>query len=173
MFLNKISDLYESEYKCFRPLSGSYVSQSRSSVSSSSWSGFRPLSGSYVSQLGKSPIYTVEDPDRFRPLSGSYVSQYSCRRLCLRKQLSVSVPCRGAMFLNYYGGIYKSVSEGFRPLSGSYVSQFSQVACNIRFCLPSCFRPLSGSYVSQSEKLLDEAIRKYRFRPLSGSYVSQ
>ena len=37
----------------------------------------------------------------------------------------VSVPYRGATFLNYNdcASVYETIEEGFRPLSGSYISQ--------------------------------------------------
>ena len=135
----------------FRPLSGSYVSQYGKEMVTGCVVGFRPLSGSYVSQFSEKK----DDSDQkkgFRPLSGSYVSQYTSsyfcnavwkfpspvgelcfsintQRLYLSKQ-SVSVPCRGAMFLN------NKSPRGY--LSGAY-----------------CFRPLSGSYVSQLFHALD------------------
>ena len=65
-------------------------------------------------------------------------------------QGNVSVPYRGATFLNYsswsIGEINSSCS--FRPLSGSYISQLQVQNVGYRVI---CFRPLSGSYISQYE----------------------
>ena len=107
----------------------------------------------------------------------------------------VSVPYRGATFLNMTTKINSALNEGFRPLSGSYISQW----CCYVFCQISVlrFRPLSGSYISQSKsasrRLLSSVFPSpigelhfsmlylspvivrllNRFRPLSGSYISQ
>ena len=59
----------------------------------------------------------------FRPLSGSYISQLYIFSLSLFS-LKVSVPYRGATFLNGTDdSMYKNFTLGFRPLSGSYISQ--------------------------------------------------
>ena len=63
----------------------------------------------------------------FRPLSGSYISQ--CRRDGMKiKQIKcrVSVPYRGATFLNHFmEDVEKKLNRiSFRPLSGSYISQY-------------------------------------------------
>ena len=85
---------------------------------------------------------------RFRPLSGSYISQWQ-QVLHSIFQATVSVPYRGATFLNiisltdtavYSIGFPSPIGElhfsiellrrlyifllGFRPLSGSYISQY-------------------------------------------------
>ncbi len=89
--------------------------------------GFRPLSGSYISQLSLI-LFTQFDFDCFRPLSGSYISQlvnydfgdftykfpspigelhFSMRDngYLMISGSSVSVPYRGATFLNCTCGI--------------------------------------------------------------------
>ena len=59
---------------------------------------FRPLSGTYISQLESE--YQTQIQDRgFRPLSGTYISQYK-RRYSNVYRFRVSVPCRGLIFLN-------------------------------------------------------------------------
>ena len=61
---------------------------------------FRPLSGSYISQslMGLSGISS--NRARFRPLSGSYISQLELKSVLGRELYIVSVPYRGATFLN-------------------------------------------------------------------------
>ena len=49
------------------------------------------------------------------------------------KKNSVSVPYRGATFLNEQGQFKREVVTGFRPLSGSYISQYHPR--NPMFCL--------------------------------------
>ena len=61
---------------------------------------FRPLSGSYISQFSETE-QTAAASTSFRPLSGSYISQF-CETgvLDMTKVKRVSVPYRGATFLN-------------------------------------------------------------------------
>ena len=59
----------------------------------------------------------------FRPLSGSYVSQLLVKCALRKDYAQVSVPCRGAMFLNNTVMMIRDCNARFRPLSGSYVSQ--------------------------------------------------
>ena len=109
--------------ECFRPLSGSYISQL---WQAELWEWnlwcFRPLSGSYISQWNCT-LTTVTYISRFRPLSGSYISQFwelpriklfiylfpspigelhfSIAQVQIPDSfLRVSVPYRGATFLN-------------------------------------------------------------------------
>ena len=108
----------------------------------------------------------------FRPLSGSYISQYSFAFLFLYQFLTVSVPYRGATFLNevfkYYKKKNKPVSVPYRgatflnnalmnseeifydvsvPYRGAtFLNSF---ICYFRNFSVDCFRPLSGSYISQ------------------------
>ena len=104
---------------------------------------FRPLSGSYISQCILQCGRTITF--RFRPLSGSYISQ-SMEPAWDSEVKHVSVPYRGATFLNEDSIDYKTLDNSFRPLSGSYISQFYGV--NVKKS-DICFRPLSGSYISQ------------------------
>mgnify|MGYP007107757759 FL=1 len=136
--------------------------------------GFRPLSGSYISQ--SSSVYSekaaqpVSVPYRgatFLNAQGHVLSAYR-RKLfpspigelhfsiskenLNRQRYVVSVPYRGATFLNEeHLRLRERLSLSFRPLSGSYISQsflFSPFISQ----LCECFRPLSGSYISQSRK---------------------
>ena len=59
----------------------------------------------------------------FRPLSGSYISQLRQEREENLGKWQVSVPYRGATFLNWLWRWRKQRRSGFRPLSGSYISQ--------------------------------------------------
>ena len=60
----------------------------------------------------------------------------------------VSVPYRGATFLNDCGDFVKIGVSGFRPLSGSYISQYCSTVLMLKNLIFR-FRPLSGSYISQ------------------------
>ena len=55
--------------------------------------------------------------NRFRPLSGSYISQYSFAFLFLYQFLTVSVPYRGATFLNE---VFKYYKKKNKPVSVPY-----------------------------------------------------
>ena len=161
---------------------------------------FRPLSGSYVSQWEQSILYVRSSDAGFRPLSGSYVSQCFLTVFTVIFCLTVSVPCRGAMFLNIIASTYVCVMFGFsfRPLSGSYVSQFFFFRNCIRHRLLIVSVPCRGAmflnYLKETgtaqkrsivsvpcrgamflnEKVTDSVtFGGTGFRPLSGSYVSQ
>ena len=108
----------------FRPLSGSYISQyEHGNIKDYMCACFRPLSGSYISQsffewaanegyMFPSPIgelhFSINEKIQliknheksFRPLSGSYISQYSKIEAFQQNLCIVSVPYRGATFLN-------------------------------------------------------------------------
>ena len=108
----------------------------------------------------------------FRPLSGSYISQLFRSKQLTLFQKKVSVPYRGATFLNCGSSVYTDIEfqDCFRPLSGSYISQFF----TSRYTTSSRFRPLSGSYISQCNTTVTcKLANKTCFRPLSGSYISQ
>ena len=83
----------------FRPLSGSYISQSEEKQHEIRHIGFRPLSGSYISQffvilLKMSIVVSV-------PYRGATFLNPKERRVGYEfRQHSVSVPYRGATFLN-------------------------------------------------------------------------
>ena len=88
------------DWSGFRPLSGNYISQSEeAALRYKLIKGFRPLSGSYISQLVHLYI-GAEMGGGFGPLSGGYISH--CTRSCpIRVPTEiVSVPYRGATFLN-------------------------------------------------------------------------
>ena len=106
---------------CFRPLSGSYISQSDSDVRQ------------FFGALFPSPI---------GELHFSIMSLFFSLRL-----YQVSVPYRGATFLNAAWTRWFP-RNSFRPLSGSYISQYTDICRQQNWY--SCFRPLSGSYISQS-----------------------
>ena len=85
---------------------------------------FRPLSGSYISQSSThhSAILHYRFPSPIGELHFSIVRN----AYWTKKTISVSVPYRGATFLNdvRLRG-YDKRTEVFRPLSGSYISQSS------------------------------------------------
>ena len=82
----------------FRPLSGSYISQWDLRFCKLHQVRFRPLSGSYISQLIWKNVQMKKLS--FRPLSGSYISQWLNVELNNVESETVSVPYRGATFLN-------------------------------------------------------------------------
>ena len=143
-FLNQTCGLLRYGLTYFRPLSGSYISQS-------AFYKFKRLSWRFPSPIGElhfsmglhlwriqeiwfpSPIgelhfsIGVQVPHifrnkHFRPLSGSYISQFlhKSNKLTL---IPISVPYRGATFLNPESISFRPF-EDFRPLSGSYISQY-------------------------------------------------
>ena len=156
----------------FRPLSGSYISQlsvklihqhminvisvpyrgatflnrAWELVKKSAMTDFRPLSGSYISQSNVLSEYVKNV--NFRPLSGSYISQYCWKTRRKRNFNRISVPYRGATFLNY-----KTVKR-FRRERLISVPYRGATFLNEILIYPSStwdyFRPLSGSYISQS-----------------------
>ena len=106
---------------CFRPLSGSYISQCKRKTKGENHEQFpSPIGELHFSIDELIPI--ARDIQCFRPLSGSYISQ-SPEQFC------------------------QYISDRFRPLSGSYISQCSE-SFNPEV-ITFCFRPLSGSYISQ------------------------
>ena len=107
---------------CFRPLSGSYISQCKRKTKGENHEQFpSPIGELHFSIDELIPI--ARDIQCFRPLSGSYISQYE------------------------HGNIKDYMCACFRPLSGSYISQFL-VRVQVTASAYS-FRPLSGSYISQ------------------------
>ena len=84
----------------------------------------------------------------FRPLSGSYISQ-SERLFPDLWSMIVSVPYRGATFLNFSTSFLSATQQRFPSPIGELHFSISQ---RIFFQLHSRgFRPLSGSYISQLE----------------------
>ena len=129
---------------------------------------FRPLSGSYISQWNVKSIIKFYIIQSFRPLSGSYISQYIKENAEVHQFAAVSVPYRGATFLNsMYLSYYLKVSVPYRGatfLNKTFDSTRIQVKAfpspigELHFSIINCF-----------------SVRKffYSFRPLSGSYISQ
>ena len=82
---------------------------------------FRPLSGSYISQSGMKKIYIAEQS--FRPLSGSYISQF--KRLSEAIEAVPFPSPIGELYFSIRISVsVHSFPSGFRPLSGSYISQY-------------------------------------------------
>ena len=129
---------------------------------------FRPLSGSYISQYEKCLI-DGKDENGFRPLSGSYISQWELH-LSLKFSHHVSVPYRGATFLNLGVIIYEEKRTVSVPYRGA---TFLNLKYIWRPQIGKSFRPLSGSYISQFYYAKRTGRTGKGFRPLSGSYISQ
>ena len=68
-------------------------------------------------------LFKTIKTERFRPLSGSYISQLRQEREENLGKWHVSVPYRGATFLNANEKRKEKIMNSFRPLSGSYISQ--------------------------------------------------
>ena len=107
---------------------------------------------------------------------------------------SVSVPCRGLIFLNNHlnyvtdflkfpspvGDLYFSMGKYQRnkqngkkfpsPVGDLYFSIIRVISVHRQHI--NRFRPLSGTYISQSDRKFMKG-RKNGFRPLSGTYISQ
>ena len=136
--------------RCFRPLSGNYISQwsGNKMLKKYDYEGFRPLSGNYISQKSQKKI-CLNSQVSFRPLSGNYISQFTVGKphvLLFKK--NVSVPCRGTTFLKIrrpFDDEFPGVSVPCRGTTFLKIS--SEILCRR---LPiTCFRPLSGNYISQ------------------------
>ena len=84
--------------------------------------GFRPLSGSYISQFETLNGAVYKPANVSVPYRGAtFLNDVEYKEEDL--QYSVSVPYRGATFLNSILLMYSFGRAGFRPLSGSYISQ--------------------------------------------------
>ena len=91
----------------------------------------------------------------FRPLSGSYISQYSFAFLFLYQFLTVSVPYRGATFLNevfkYYKKKNKPVSVPYR--GATFLNLVSLFPYHILLWFPSPIGELHFSIFSSRSSL--------------------
>ena len=107
--------------ECFRPLSGSYISQCKRKTKGENHEQFPSPIGelhfSIIPLLFHEIFYLVSVPYRGATFLNAKI-------LILRKTILVSVPYRGATFLNgILENLRKLKSNSFRPLSGSYISQ--------------------------------------------------
>ena len=108
---------------------------------------FRPLSGSYISQWNVKSIIKFYIIQSFRPLSGSYISQYIKENAEVHQFAAVSVPYRGATFLNHTANtLNKSTPQFPSPIGELHFSIYRVSRLKV---WNGCFRPLSGSYISQ------------------------
>ena len=106
------------------------------------------------------------------PIGELHFSIRLCERRNEREKIIVSVPYRGATFLNFCISTNYRSYPGFRPLSGSYISQFWYRKRYLFFYIVSV--PYRGA------TFLNHFLRQWLqwtpirgFRPLSGSYISQ
>ena len=190
-FLNRAWELVKkSAMTDFRPLSGSYISQSNVLSEYVKNVNFRPLSGSYISQY-KCMVYRLQVIIFPSPIGELHFSMKSWFTHLLRG--IISVPYRGATFLNQTCGLLRYGLTYFRPLSGSYISQsafykfkrlswrFPSPIGELHFSMglhlwriqeiwfPSPIGELHFSIGVQ----VPHIFRNKHFRPLSGSYISQ
>ena len=130
---------------CFRPLSGSYISQCKRKTKGENHEQFpSPIGELHFSIDELIPI--ARDIQCFRPLSGSYISQYE------------------------HGNIKDYMCACFRPLSGSYISQSGKVY-HFWQTSPTFPSPIGELHFSIKAGIIRNDISS--FRPLSGSYISQ
>ena len=156
---------------CFRPLSGSYISQCKRKTKGENHEQFpSPIGELHFSIDELIPI--ARDIQCFRPLSGSYISQSSTHHSAIlhyrfpspigelhfsivrnaywtTKTISASVPYRGATFLNHL---------------------LKDIHCNLLYLVSVPYR--GATFLNQAKSIIFGR-RPPRFRPLSGSYISQ
>ena len=181
--------------ECFRPLSGSYISQCKRKTKGENHEQFpSPIGELHFSIKRKNQRargHSVSVPYR----GATFLN--NIRIVRYKPFVIVSVPYRGATFLNKAGRNVKS-KDGKKfpsPIGELHFSMLYLSPVIVR--LLNRFRPLSGSYISQSvkalilelstlfpspigelhfsigfQKLLQLSL-KNGFRPLSGSYISQ
>ena len=109
----------------FRPLSGSYISQLNSHICSLNVCGLFP---SPIGELHFS-ILDIRETERVEytvsvPYRGATFLNIFCKYV-KNTDYRVSVPYRGATFLNSVLHSLLRIGNSFRPLSGSYISQLS------------------------------------------------
>ena len=131
---------------------------------------FRPLSGSYISQWNVKSIIKFYIIQSFRPLSGSYISQYIKENAEVHQFAAVSVPYRGATFLNVITNFIKSTTAVSVPYRGAtFLNREGRVRLLMDTLFPS---PIGELHFSMKGDLI-QIIKNISFRPLSGSYISQ
>ena len=114
---------YYSNLKCFRPLSGSSISQYWTPLYSH-W-GYQfssPLGVIYIS-IRRSYDNWNNGRNVFVPSRGHLYLNKIFSSLCLR-MATVFVPSRGHLYLNDLATRGSRIATSFRPLSGSSISQF-------------------------------------------------
>ena len=106
----------------------------------------------------------------FRPLSGSYISQ-SWQTVLKEQQFLVSVPYRGAIFLNTMTNNVWTLKTGVSvPYRGAIFLNRELRAKGMSDTFPS---PIGELYFSIGIYVLSFKWWNVSFRPLSGSYISQ
>ena len=108
----------------------------------------------------------------FRPLSGSYISQYSFAFLFLYQFLTVSVPYRGATFLNE---VFKYYKKKNKPVSVPYrgATFLNNALMNSEEIFYDVSVPYRGATFLNDQRKKINSRNSNCFRPLSGSYISQ
>ena len=150
--------------KCFRPLSGNYISQCTLHLCVATQDIYIvsvPCRGTTF--LNCDGVFYLVEKDWFIvsvPCRGTTFLN-ECERITIKTATVVSVPCRGTTFLNKIHdqqnvsrlgfpspvgelhfsiryNVWNPIKYGFRPLSGNYISQFylSKSICN-GFTFPS------------------------------------
>ena len=135
------------------------------------WNGcFRPLSGSYISQW-RANVHT----DRTGPVSvpyrgATFLNTKKCTFHVM--PIPVSVPYRGATFLNE---VFKYYKKKNKPVSVPYRgATFLNTLPDLTIHLVSFPSPIGELHFSMVQSvLLLIVLQKNSFRPLSGSYISQ
>ena len=123
---------------------------------------FRPLSGSYISQWNVKSIIKFYIIQSFRPLSGSYISQYIKENAEVHQFAAVSVPYRGATFLN---NDKKDVAKRFcirfpSPIGELHFSIEFKANVNEELMFPSPIGELHFS-IMMKEILTEEKVKQF------------
>ena len=134
------------------------------------WSGFRPLSGNYISQSEEAAL-RYKLIKGFRPLSGSYISQ-SSSVYSEKAAQPVSVPYRGATFLNAQGHVLSAYRRKLfpSPIGELHFSISKENLNRQRYVVSVPYR--GATFLNEEHLRLRERL-SLSFRPLSGSYISQ
>ncbi len=156
---------------CFRPLSGSYISQCKRKTKGENHEQFpSPIGELHFSIDELIPI--ARDIQCFRPLSGSYISQFVIACMIRPFWHPVSVPYRGATFLNNTWVIMAMLGQRFPSPIGEL--HFSiQEASSHRLGFVAVSVPYRGATFLNINETIDNTEFVNSFRPLSGSYISQ
>ena len=134
---------------------------------------FRPLSGSYISQLKKYNLSKIMKRVLFPSPIGEL--HFSIERSFDKSSIALFQFPSPIGELHFSIAIRKSkkfVIHGFRPLSGSYISQFIK-QFDICCCLLLFPSPIGELHFSMHDMMSMRDYEKDSFRPLSGSYISQ
>ena len=139
--------MYIKDYPCPSPLGELHVSIPSGTRPRRTHQGFRPLSGSYISQFETLNGAVYKPANVSVPYRGAtFLNDVEYKEEDF--QYSVSVPYRGATFLN---NDLNSTDKIFLTVSVPYRGATFLNSILLMYSFGRAgFRPLSGSYISQS-----------------------